>query len=266
MDEILPAPTAIERFNPPGVPELFMDLFSPSEKMRNKAAVIFIHGGGWSGGNRQQFLWHAHQLSLRGYFTCTIDYRLSQPARCPAAVEDCQSAVRWLRGHSDCFGIRPDRIGVFGSSAGGHLAACLGVCNGENHSGALSAQVNCVVDIHGVHHLPLLANSPHKTMYEMFIGGTWLEKPRVWEQASPALHVNKWSAPMFLTHDPDDNVVPYAQTTIMADALKKEDRPVQFHPTQGAGHGFIYDPKNPWTRKIWPVAVAWLDSFLVDLH
>ncbi|NQT91160.1 MAG: alpha/beta hydrolase [Lentisphaerae bacterium] len=259
----IPAPNITECFSSPGGQELMMDAFVPDDAKRNGAAVVFVHGGGWDAGERQAFLWHAHRLSLRGYTASTIDYRLTQTAPFPAAVEDCQSAVVWLRHHADRFGICSERIGALGSSSGGHLAACLGVLN--NEGSPVSARVNCVVDVHGVHDLvsPTEDKGLVYEKWEAFIGGPISETRDLWIKASPAFHVDQDSAPMLLVHDPHDETVPYDQSLLLARALMSAGRPLQFLPTPGSGHGFIYDPQNTWTQRVWPIAMAWLDQHLL---
>lgn len=262
-DKETPNPDITECFANPEGKELLTDIFVPDTDRHKSAAVVFIHGGGWIGGERQAFLWHAHRLSLHGYVACAIDYRLTETAVFPAAVEDCQSAVKWLRENAERFDLSDDRIGVMGSSAGGHLAACLGVFDGKEDT--ISSRANCVVDIHGIHDFISLAGNGGKVNEsgEAFIGGTISEKKDRSMQASPALHVNDDSAPMFLVHDPGDDIVPYDQSLILADALIRNGRPMRFMPSPGSGHGFVYNPQNNWTQQVWPVAVAWLDYHLV---
>ena len=263
-DRETPEPDLTECFAKPGGQELLADVFLPDKAKHTGAAVVFVHGGGWNAGERQAFLWHAHRLSLRGYVCCTIDYRLTDTAPFPAAVEDCQAAVRWLRKNAERLSISPDRIGAVGSSAGGHLVACLGALDDEREE--ISAKVNCVVDVHGVHDFLSLAENAGqvKPGWEAFIGGTITERRDLWVQASPALHVDANSAPMLVVHDPDDSTVPYDQSLLLANALMAASRPLRFLPSPGSGHGFVYNPGNTWTQNVWPLAVAWLDDHLLD--
>jgi len=90
-------------------------------------AVLFIHGGGWRNGFPSQFFWHAREAASRGYVAASIEYRLSGEATFPAALEDCHAAADYLESHAAELGVDPTRIAAFGSSAGGHLAAFLGV-------------------------------------------------------------------------------------------------------------------------------------------
>lgn len=263
-DAETPAPDLTECFGNPGDQELLTDVFLPDPAKANSAAVLFVHGGGWHTGSRNAFLWHAHRLSLRGYLSCSIDYRLSGTAVFPAALEDCQAGIRWLRQNVDRFNLNPDKIGTFGSSAGGHLVACLGVL--ENEQMGVSAKANCVVDVHGVHDFISLWEETGNLNenWVKFLGGPISEKKAEWTAASPALHVSEDSAPMLLIHDPDDPIVPSKQTHLMANALIEAGRPMQFLPTLGSGHGFVYSPENEWTPQVWPSALTWFDHHLLE--
>jgi acetyl esterase/lipase len=181
----------------------------------------------------------------------------------PAAVEDCQSAVAWLRRQAERFGIDPTRIGAIGSSAGGHLAACMGVM--DESIGGISAKVNCVVDVHGVHDFPALLDTGEviNENWQAFLGGPYTDRQPAWIHASPALHVDGSSASMLIVHDPKDDLVPYEQSRLLVDALVRTGRPVQFLPSPGSGHGFFYDPENPWAKKVWSVVVIWLGQQLL---
>jgi len=145
----VPDPALTECFDNPDGRGLVTDVFIPDKSKRNGAAVVLVHGGGWKAGQRRDFLWHAHRLSLHGYVACTVDYRLTPAVSFPAPLTDCQTAVRWLRKNAGRFDVCSERIGAVGSSAGGHLVACLGVFDHKEE--VVSAKVNCVVAIHGIH-------------------------------------------------------------------------------------------------------------------
>jgi len=258
----VPLPTRSESFARISDQDLIADIFMPRDEVRHGGAVLFLHGGGWKGGHRCGFRWHAHRLSLRGYLACTIDYRLVPAALFPAALDDCRTALDWLIERAKEFQIQPDRIGVVGSSAGGHLAACLGVVD-PTRNPPRPPRVRCVVDVHGLHDLPLMGNHPNAALCEAFIGGSRIEKQELWELASPVRHVNSDATPMLITHDPNDQAVPYIQSANLVDALCRAGRPVQFIPTLDSGHGFFYSPAAPWTQTLWPIVVEWLDRFLI---
>lgn len=239
----------------------------PAEKGDGpRPGVLFIHGGGWSAGKRTQFAWHARELAKAGFVTATASYRLAPAHPYPAALDDCQYAMRWLRAHAAEWNLDPARLGAVGSSAGGHLAACLGVRETRVDDvpalRGFSSRAQCVVDVHGVHDFRALAPNALVKSTVPFLGGTAEEVPGAWTEASPITFVDDQSAPMMLTHDPKDPTVPYAQSVSFAAALIQAARPVEFLPTPGSGHGFVYNPDHAWTRRLWPRAVAWLTEWL----
>ncbi len=104
-----------------------LDLYLPAAGEALRPAIVFIHGGGWSGGSRGGWSKQAEEMARLGYVAISIEYRLAPKHKYPAAVIDCQGAVRWLRVNSEKYKVDPERIGSMGDSAGGHLAAMLGV-------------------------------------------------------------------------------------------------------------------------------------------
>lgn len=252
-----------------GEHELAMDLFLPpsgSGGGEGRPGVVLVHGGGWRNGHRGSFRWHAAELARLGYVAATISYRLVGVATYPAALDDCQRAVRFLRKHAAEYGLDPARLGAVGSSAGGHLAACLGVRDTRDDSDAelagLSSRVQCVADIHGVHDLVSLVNHKNAPIGVDFIGGPYQDFTSAWHDASPLRHIDDRSAPMLVMHDPSDTAVPYEDSARFAAALIAAGRPVEFLPVPGAGHGFVYNPQGEWTQRVWPVIVSWLKRHL----
>lgn len=249
-----------------GQVELEMDVFPSEQGEGRRPGVLFLHGGGWSGGDRTQFTWHARELARYGFVTATASYRLAPDHCYPAALDDCQYAMRWLRAHASEWNLDPARIGAFGSSAGGHLAACLATRDTRSDCdpalSGFSSRAQCVVDVHGIHDFMTLDPNVLRECNLAFLGGTREEKSEIWQDASPAAFVDSQTTPLLLTHDPNDPIVPYQQTLSLALALMKAARPFEFMPTPGAGHGFVYDRENIWTQRLWPRAVAWFSGWL----
>jgi hypothetical protein len=109
---------------------LLLDLFCPFPiPVEPLPAVVYIHGGGWDGGQRSGGMapWLCPLLATQGFLAVTISYRLSYQAIFPAQIHDVKAAVRWLRANAEHYHLHPERIGVWGFSAGGHLAALAGV-------------------------------------------------------------------------------------------------------------------------------------------
>src|SRR5687768_12543691 len=132
-----------------------LDLFIPAGATADKPLplVVWIHGGGWRQGDKARCL--ALPLLAHGYAVASINYRLSGEAQFPAQIHDCKAAIRWLRANAKEHGIDADRIGVWGSSAGGHLVALLGTSGdvkeleGELGNAGVSSRVQAVCDFFG---------------------------------------------------------------------------------------------------------------------
>ncbi|HET6324359.1 MAG TPA: alpha/beta hydrolase, partial [Planctomycetaceae bacterium] len=121
-----------------GTEDLKLDLARPQHSEGLLPAIVFIHGGGWSGGDRGTYAREIQAAAKRGYVAVTIEYRLTQPDKTgkakypfPAQIEDCKCAVRWLRANAEKYHVDPNRIGATGGSAGGHLSLLVGVAGSE---------------------------------------------------------------------------------------------------------------------------------------
>ncbi|GAG13224.1 unnamed protein product, partial [marine sediment metagenome] len=106
--------------------DLIGTLFLPKNGSETaRPSVVYLHGGGWRGGTREQFPRHAAEMTSKGFAGLCIDYRLSDESPYPAAIQDAKCAVRYLRANAERFALDPTRIGAVGGSAGAHLAAFL---------------------------------------------------------------------------------------------------------------------------------------------
>lgn len=223
-----------------------LDLYIPGKGDSPRPLVLWIHGGAWEGGNKNNC--PAKGMLLRGYAVASIGYRLSQHAVYPAQIEDCKAAVRWLRAHAGEYGIDPERVGVWGASAGGHLAALLGTTGdvrdfdvGENLG--QSSEVKCVIDWFGptdfLHYgdPPWVALDYPKSVVARLLGGTVSENPEKARRASPLYFVQKAAAPFLIMQGDHDDVVPLQQSELLHAALQKVGATSQLCVLPGAGHG-----------------------------
>src|SRR5476649_877934 len=140
-------------FGKGGDRDLHAEIAYPKDAKGPLAAVIYIHGGGWIAGSQKQA--PILELAKNGFFAASIEYRLSNVAKWPAQIQDCKLAVRWLRANAAQYHVDPNRIGVWGASAGGHLVTCLGTMadvkafEGDGGYPGVSSAVQAVVDFYG---------------------------------------------------------------------------------------------------------------------
>lgn len=204
------------------------DLYRP--RSENLApAVLLIHGGGWTGKDgRWQMGLIARRLARRGYVVLNVTYRLAPEWRYPAPVDDLLEAVKWLRTHAAEEGIDPRRIATFGYSAGGYLAAHVGLIEG-----AASAKVRAIVAGGAPSDLRFY---PGGDLVPQFLGGTQREIPERFRDASPVTYVTRHSPPMFIYHSTGDRLVPPEHAWTMVTAYEKNRVPFETYWIKGRGH------------------------------
>lgn len=246
----IPAGTIVHREIPyveNGHPRQKLDLYLPSGHTRLPVVVV-VHGGGYHQGSKE-----GEDPSLyleQGYAVASLNYRFSQHAIWPAQIEDCKAAVRWLRAHSEKYGLDPERVAAYGPSAGGHLAAMLGVTGsitgldvGENLE--CSSAVQAVVDFYGPtdflqideHGAPngQRYNSEDSVLSRL-IGGAIQQNKSKTATANPIGYVTHGAPPFLIVHGDSDLVVPLHQSQLLASALKSAGVPVTFLTVKGGGH------------------------------
>jgi acetyl esterase/lipase len=236
---------------------LLLDVARPPAREAPRPAVLLLHGGSWSSGSRRDMAQPATKLAEAGYVTFNLEYRLLNLAtganRWPAQLDDVQRAVRWVRANAATYHVDPTRLAAYGHSAGGHLAAMLGVRetrdNGDAALADYSSRVSCVVDLAGPMDLTGPASSDADVQFfRNFLGGTHEEVPEVYRDASPITWVDEASVPFLLVHSSDDDLVPVAQAQQMAAALAEAGvEAVQIiFATGGHGRPASWTLSGPW--------------------
>ncbi|MFQ6036700.1 MAG: alpha/beta hydrolase fold domain-containing protein [Sedimentisphaerales bacterium] len=226
-----------------------LDLYLPQQQLSAPLPlIVWVHGGAWRGGSKDRCpaLWFLD----KGYAVASINYRLSQHAIFPAQIEDCKAAIRWLRANAKRYSLAAERIGVWGSSAGGHLVALLGTTGdveefevGPNLD--VSSRVQAVCDFFGPTDFLEMGRFPSKMNHyaadspeSKLIGGPVLQNKEACRRANPITYITKDDPPFLIMHGDKDMTVPINQSELFYDALKKAGVPVTFHTVSGAGHGF----------------------------
>lgn len=218
--------------------DLHGDLFSPCEGKGDAPGLVFIHGGGWSGGTRTQFHRHAARMASLGFMGLCVEYRLSGESRYPAAVDDVASAVRWMRERE---GVDGARIGSVGGSAGGHLAAMLATKDVAGDRVSAAVCFNPVMDPRAM--MENAGMSPEGAV-PRFLGGMPDEMPDVYTEASPLAHVDAETAPTLMLHGTSDTTVPIDQSIAFLGKLADAGVWGELASYAGAAHGFFN--REPW--------------------
>jgi acetyl esterase/lipase len=240
---------------PTGNPRQKLDLFVRQDlKKENLPLVVWVHGGGWQHGDKKSARRDDRLpriLRTGRYLGASINYRLSNQAKWPAQIQDCQEAIRWLRANGSNYGINTDKIAVWGSSAGGHLASMLGVLSNLKTSETApfekgqkpSGRVQAVINYYGpssflrmddypskiVHHSP---NSPESKL----LGFPIRQKQELADQASPLHHVTKNLPPFIHFHGTHDELVPYNQSVIFHQKLLSHGNSSSLITVKKGGH------------------------------
>ena len=218
-----------------GGTKLTLDVYSPAEDSATpRPAVILIHGGGWTGGDKGSMDAMAKWLARNGYVAFSIDYRLYGDGKnqWPAQWDDAQRAVRWVRANAKTYGVNPAKIGAFGHSAGAQMVSLLGEVetrdNSDKELTGYSSKVQAVVEVSGPSDFTTVTDAEEKEFLAGLMGGKETEKKDVWKAASPALMIGKDMAPFLIFHGTKDESVPIAQSEEFSAALEKAGVPVTF--------------------------------------
>jgi acetyl esterase/lipase len=226
-----------------------LDLYLPAEG-DNLPLIIWIHGGGWQNGSKERPT--GLPFLREGYALASINYRLSGHALFPAQIEDCKAAVRWLRANARKYRIDPNRFGVWGASAGGHLVAMLGTTGGVKEFDVgenlqVSSRVQAVCDFYGptdflqmdAHRVPgaALAHDSPGSPEARLVGGPIQENKEKVARANPITYIRKDAPPFLIVHGDADPLVPHHQSELLRDALEKAGVPVSLYTVKGGGHG-----------------------------
>lgn len=208
---------------------LKLDVYKPKDLSKARPALVFIHGGGWSKGDKSDYLPYLIDYAEKGYVTVTVSYRLSKVAHFPAAVEDIHAAVQWIRDHSEDHLINPDKIALIGGSAGGHLALMQAYSDTSGH------KVQAVVNIYGPTDLTT-EYARNRGECLQFLGKRYSEAPELYRAASPRTHISSDDPPTLIFHGTIDSLVPVSQSDSLHKWLDQAGVPNEYHRLKGWPH------------------------------
>lgn len=220
--------------------DLKMDVYLPEDRSQLAPVVMYVHGGGWAAGDKRNgpSLAETAMLIQNGFAVFSVNYRLAPEFLFPAMIQDVKCAVRSIRAHAADFNINPDRIGVWGASAGGHLASLMGTA--DESAGfdvgqylEYSSRVQAVVDMFG----PTDLTAPMTTDQQVALL-TNAFPSNLYAAGSPVTYVTPDDPPFLILHGDRDVLVPVEQAFILYNRLNEQSVPAKLVIVQNAGHGF----------------------------
>lgn len=233
----------------PGYRPMTLDLYVPRKAGPPKPLVIYIHGGGWMNGTARNagaftdFPAVLADLAARGYVVASLNYRMGGEAKAPAASEDVDAAIRWLKAHAAQYGADKRRVAIWGGSAGGQLA---GLAATDCSPGDGKTESDCVQSAaiwYGVFDFTALGdrgNAPASAGGPAaYLGCAPVACPDVAKAQSPISHVDAKSPPMLLIYGSEDHTVPPDQSRAMAARLKAAGVRTEVVELPGVAHSFI---------------------------
>ena len=229
--------------------KLPLDLYIPHNASSPLPVVMWIHGGGWRGGSKGNG-GRARDITKRGFALVDVEYRLSGEAIFPAQIEDCKTAIRWVRANAKKYNLDPNRIGAWGSSAGGHLVALMGLTHDEKafetkeHS-EYSSEIQAVCNWFGPTDFLRMNDFEGRIDHDatespesLVIGAPIQENKDKVAAANPITYVSKNDPPMLIMHGEKDLSVPYNQSELLYAVMQKAKLDVTLYKVVNADHGF----------------------------
>ncbi len=232
--------------------DLVLDVYAPKSRPAELIpVVVWVHGGGWRGGSKDGIRRSVPILS-HGLGLVSVGYRLSGEAKFPAAIADVKAAIRWVRANASRYGFDPDRLGAWGSSAGGHLVALLGTAHEvaewdsmHEENAGVSSRPTAVCNWFGPTDFLRMNDFPGRIDHDgpdspesLFIGVPIQENPDKTQRANPIRYVTADDPPMLHMHGEKDGSVPYNQSELLHAALEKAGVESDLYMVKNADHGF----------------------------
>ncbi|NHE57104.1 alpha/beta hydrolase [Cyclobacterium sp. GBPx2] len=220
--------------------ELQLDIFRKKGLKEPAPTLIFVHGGAWKKGKRQDYLPYLIDYAEKGYVTATLSYRLSGVAKFPAAAQDVNCGIKWIKQHAAEYVIDPDRLALIGGSAGGHLSLLLGyggeepLFNQDCIQGVDSA-VKVIVDFYG----PVDLTTTYAISTEQvqsFMGTSYEQDSEMYRLASPSTFISPDDPPTLIFQGTIDSLVPVSQSDSLQRWLQQAGVPNEYHRLKGWPH------------------------------
>lgn len=250
--------------------DIHADLFYPDKMESHKrAAIILIHGGGWASGNKSHLVPMSQKLAESGFFTATVEHRLSPEAKYPAAITDLKTFVKWLKSNSLKYNIDTTKIAVLGCSSGATLASLLGTTGqnqkftSHNFKGNFSDKIHALINIDGIVDFTDPAesgkdNDPlNPSAGARWFGYTFQLNPEIWVEASPITYVNNQTPPTLFINSSIPRF--HAGRDEYTGILQQNGIYFEIHTIENTPHPFWLF--HPWFDETWPL----ISQFLIKV-
>jgi acetyl esterase/lipase len=231
-----------------------LDIFRSKDQVKPAPCLVFIHGGGWRSGKKEDYRLYQLEFARKGFVTVSINYRLVKSARFPAAVNDAKCAIQWLRAHASEYLIDPRKFAVIGGSAGGHLSMMVGYSsdddrwNTECSADTLGSQVSAVVNLYGPVDLTTEYGSSH-SLTRNFMGVSYQERTDLYRRASPRFYISPDDPPTLTFHGTIDGLVPVSQADSLDRWLQSAGVHHEYHRLKGWPHAMdLAKPVNDYVQ------------------
>jgi acetyl esterase/lipase len=228
--------------------ELKLDVTTAGPRSQVRPTLIYIHGGGWAGGSKEQYAWFPLPFIARGMNLVNVEYRVSTVSLAPAAVEDCRCALRWVYRHAGEYGFDTTKLVLDGHSAGGHLSLMTGMLDpsagfDNDCPGKEDLRVAAIVNYFGITDVPDVLEGQHRQDWAVQWFGSLPDRLELAKSLSPLSYVRSGLPPIITVHGDSDALVPYQQAVRLHEALDRVGVPNQLITIPGGIHGSQF-----WTR------------------
>ena len=226
-----------------------LDLYERRDVQDGQPTLIYIHGGGWTGGTKEGGFNKVLPYLEMGWNVVNVEYRLARVSLAPAAVEDCLCALRWVAANAKSHHIDANRLVVTGDSAGGHLSLTTGMIPesaglDRECPGVPLPKVAAIVDWYGITDVNDLLDGPNRKSYAVAWLSSMPNRQEIAKRVSPLEYVRAGLPPILMIHGDDDPTVPYQHSVRLKAALDKVGVPNQLYTVPGGHHGGFSGPQN----------------------
>ena len=230
--------------------ETVVDVFRPKGAGHKRPGVLFIHGGGWTGGTKESVVQHFVVPFLqRGFVVANVEYRLAKTALAPAAVHDVLKAAEWFRKNAGKYGVDGKKIVVSGGSAGGHLALMVGLAKKSTGMGP-TGNVAAVVNFYGITDVADLLEGVNERKYAVtWVPDTLTDRREIARRVSPQSWTGKGEPPVLTIHGDSDPTVPYEHGITLTKMLRDSGNDAELISIPKGAHGDFM--RNTQAPAIW---------------